>query len=83
MDSQAAAPGPDWELGKGERPGELGCDTCCGMEEQGHAPPSETPSMAVRDGGQIGPSPVISTFQNTGRTTIGVEEACVVGCATR
>lgn len=78
MASQAAAEGPE-ELGKGEKPGEVGGWACCGIEEQGHASPSETPSMAVRDGGQIGPSPDMSTFHSVGRTTIGVEEACVVG----
>lgn len=79
MASQGAAPAPDWEFGNGEKPGELGGGVCCGIEVQGHASPSEMPSMAVRDGGQIGASPDIKTFHNTGMTTIGVEEACVVG----
>jgi hypothetical protein len=54
-----------------------------GIEEHGQASPSETPLMAVRDAGQMGASPDMRMFHNTGRMTTGVEEACVVGWARR
>jgi hypothetical protein len=51
--------------------------------ERGQASPSEVPSRAVRDGGQIGARPSMSTDQRVGRGTIGTEEAWVVGCESR
>lgn len=76
MDSQAAD--PERALGKGEK---LGAEDAagCGIVEQGQASPREMPLMAVREGGQIGAKPVIRTSQRVGRSTIGIEEACVEG----
>lgn len=81
MDSQAETCG--CELGKGEKIFDVGDAGVCGMDEQGHASPNDTPSMAVREAGQMGASPVINTFHRTGSTTMGMEEACVVGCDKR
>lgn len=76
MDSQAAE--PERALGKGEK---LGPEDAagCGIVEQGQASPREMPLIAVREGGQIGAKPVIRTSQRVGRSTIGIEEACVEG----
>jgi hypothetical protein len=81
MDSQAAV--EDCEFGKGENVGDVGDARVCGIDEQGQASPRETPLIAVRDAGQMGARPVMRTFQRTGRTTIGIEDACVVGCDNR
>lgn len=78
IDSQALAGG--CELGKGEKLGEEGGGTVWGMAEHDHASPRETPSMAVREAGQMGARPVMSRFHRTGRTTIGCDAACVEGC---
>lgn len=71
----------DWPvaLGKGENVGLLGDCAGCGIELQGQASPSETPLMAVRDGGQMGLSPFMRTFQSTGMGTMITLEACVDG----
>lgn len=50
-----------------------------GRVESGQASPREVLSKVVRDGGQIGASPSISTDHSVGRGTMGIEEACVVG----
>jgi hypothetical protein len=52
---------------------------CCGKLEHLHASPIETPSICVRDGGQIAASPSISTDHNVGIDTIGTDDASVVG----
>ena len=54
-----------------------------GRVESGQASPREVSSRFVRDGGQIGARPSMSTDQRVGRGTIGTEEACVVGCERR
>lgn len=82
MDSHGAVGGPA-EFGNGENEGEAGVATCCGIDEHGHASPRETPFMVVREEGQMGARPFMRTFHSTGRTTIGVDDACVVGCARR
>lgn len=81
--------------GKGENLGELllveetrfcfswGGGGSCGMLEQGHASPRETPLMAVRDEGQMGAKPDIKTFHRTGRMTMGLDVAWVVGWSRR
>lgn len=46
-----------------------------GIVLQGHASPSETPLMAVRDAGQIGASPFMRTFHRTGSGTISIDDA--------
>jgi hypothetical protein len=71
----------DWpvELGKGEKVGLEGDCAGCGIELQGQASPSETPLMAVRDGGQIGARPFMSTFQRRGIGTMITLEAWVEG----
>mgnify|MGYP003662527789 CR=1 FL=1 len=46
-----------------------------GRVESGQASPREVSSRIVRDGGQIGASPSMSTDQRVGRGTIGIEEA--------
>lgn len=68
-------------LGKGEKEG-LEFEFCvgCGMELQGQASPRETPLMAVREAGQMGPRPFINTFQSTGIGTMMTLEAWVEGC---
>ncbi len=84
IDSQASVVELDC-CGNGEKvgePEEVRCWTC-GMDEQGQASPTEIPFMAVREVGQIGVRPAMSTFHNTGRTTTGLDEACVVGWARR
>lgn len=50
-----------------------------GMDESGQASPSAVPSIAVREEGQIGASPSISTPHRVGRRMIGTEDACDVG----
>lgn len=83
MDSHSPRPPDDCVVeGKGEKVGEVGEEATCGMEEHGQASPMETPSMAVRDG-QIEFKPVMRTFQRTGKMTMGVDDACVVGCDKR
>lgn len=80
MDSQGSVAGLDC-CGKGENVGEPDTVRCWtwGIDEQGQASPREMPLMAVREAGQMGASPAIRTFHNTGRTTTGLDEACVVG----
>ena len=82
IDSHWAVGGPD-EFGNGEKEGEAGVVACCGMDEQGQASPSETPLIVVRDSGQMAARPFMSTFHRTGRTTMGDDDACVVGWARR
>lgn len=53
------------------------------MTERGHASPIDTPSICVRDDGQIGARDSIKKFQNVGKRTIGTEDACVLGCESR
>ena len=85
IDSQAPVEPEVPPFGKGENVGEDGepAEGACGIEEHGQASPSDTPSMAVRLAGQIGARPVIRTFHRTGRITMGIEDACVVGCERR
>jgi hypothetical protein len=52
-----------------------GCEGFEGIDAHGQASPIEMPSILVREGGQIGPSPSISVFQRVGRTTIGTDAA--------
>ncbi len=54
-----------------------------GIVERGQASPREVPSRVVRDWGQIGARPSMSTDHRVGRGTIGTEEAWVVGCESR
>lgn len=54
-----------------------------GMEEQGHASPKGTPSICVRDVGQMLPRPSVRTFQSVGMVMIGTEEAWVEGWVRR
>jgi hypothetical protein len=54
-----------------------------GSEEQGQASPRGVPLICVRVDGQIGARPSMSTDQRVGRGTIGIDAACVVGCAKR
>ena len=49
------------------------------MELQGQPSPRDAPLIAVREAGQIGPSPFINTFQSTGIGTMMTLEACVEG----
>lgn len=79
MDSQAAT---EAEFGNGENV-EVGEPLAWGMVLHGQASPSEMPFSAVRDGGQMGARPLIKTFQSVGRTTMGLDEACVEGCDRR
>lgn len=81
MLSQGAMPF-DWPvvLGKGEKVGLVGDWAGWGIELHGQASPSETPLIAVRDGGQIGAKPSIKTFQSTVRGTMITLDACVDGC---
>jgi hypothetical protein len=85
IDSQAPVEPDELPFGKGEKVGEDGepAEGACGMEEHGHASPRDTSSMAVRLAGQIGARPVIRTFHRTGKMTIGIEDAWVVGCERR
>lgn len=53
------------------------------MEWQGQASPRDTPLIAVRDWGQIGARPFMRTFHRVGMMTIGVDDACVEGCASK
>ena len=46
-----------------------------GIEEQGHASPIATPSICVREVGQILARPLIRTAQRVGIVIIGTEEA--------
>ena len=50
-----------------------------GMAEQGHASPSETPSICVRDEGQTLERPSMRTVQRVGTVMTGTDAACVVG----
>lgn len=50
-----------------------------GMEESGQASPRETPSITVREAGQIGARPSIRTCQRVGIGTMRTDEAWVVG----
>lgn len=50
-----------------------------GMEEQGHASPSDTPSIWVRVLGQMDASPLMSTVHRVGMVMMGTEDACVDG----
>lgn len=54
-----------------------------GREEQGQASPRGVPLICVRVAGQMGESPSIRTDQRAGSGTMGIEAACVVGCARR
>lgn len=58
-------------------------DPDCGMALQGQASPRETPFMAVREGGQIGPRPFMRMFHRTGSGTMRMDCACVDGCDRR
>jgi hypothetical protein len=49
------------------------------MVDRGHASPRLTPSICVREAGQMGASPSMSTCQSVGMGTTGTEEAWVVG----
>lgn len=71
----------DWPvvLGKGEKVGLVGDCAGWGMELQGQASPSETPLIAVRDGGQIGANPFIRMFHSTGSGTIMTLETWTAG----
>jgi hypothetical protein len=66
-------------LGKGEKVGLVGDCVGCGIELHGQASPSETPLIAVREGGQIGARPFMRTFHKTGIGTIMTLEAWVAG----
>ena len=46
---------------------------------RGQASPREVLSIFVRDAGQMGESPSMRTVQRTGRGTMGMEEAWVLG----
>lgn len=83
MDSQAAADPARPEFGKGLKLGPPDDALGCGMTEQGHASPREMPLMAVRDGGQMGAKPDMSTFHRVGKGTIGIDDACVDGWANK
>jgi hypothetical protein len=50
-----------------------------GIEEHGHASPSDTPFICVRVAGHMLESPSISTDQSVGNDTTGAEEIVVVG----
>ena len=63
------------ELGNGEKVGLEGDCEGCGIELQGQASPRETPLMAVREGGQMGARPFMSTFHSTGIGTMITLEA--------
>lgn len=65
--------------GKGESPEVWGFGVGWGSDWQGHASPSVTPLIVVRDEGQMDAMPSIRTFQSTGRGTMGIDEACVEG----
>ena len=54
-----------------------------GRDEHGHASPRGVPFICVRVAGQMGESPSIRTDQSVGSGTIGIDTACVVGCASR
>lgn len=82
MLSHGATPCPEL-LGKGENVGLLGACDGCGIELHGQASPRGTPLIAVRDAGQIGARPSISTFQSVGMGTISALDACVDGCERR
>ncbi len=71
----------DWPvvLGNGEKVGLEGDWAGWGIVLHGQASPRGTPLMAVRDGGQMGARPFMSTFQSTGRGTIMTLDACVEG----
>lgn len=55
----------------------------CGRSEHGQASPTDTPSICVREAGQIDARPSISTDQSMGRGTIGTDEASVEGWESR
>lgn len=50
-----------------------------GIALQGHASPIDTPSICVREGGQIGERPSMRTFQRVGIKIIGTDETWVEG----
>jgi hypothetical protein len=50
-----------------------------GIEEHGHASPSDTPFICVRVAGHMLDNPSINTDHSVGKDTIGVEEILVVG----
>ena len=54
-----------------------------GIEEHGHASPIATPSICVREFGQILARPLIKTAHRVGIVIIGTEEAWVDGCERR
>lgn len=83
IDSQAAADPERPEFGNGLKLGPPDDGLGCGMEEQGQASPREVPLIAVREGGQMGANPVMRTFQRVGSGTIGIDDACVDGWASR
>ena len=53
------------------------------MEEHGQASPRETPSIWVRDEGQILARPLMRTVHRVGTVMTGTEAACVVECERR
>ena len=58
-------------------------EVAAGMVLNLQASPMGWPSMTVREAGQIGARPSMSTFQRVVRGTMGTEEAWVDGCEMR
>lgn len=55
----------------------------CGRLEDGQASPMATPSICVRDGGQMEANPSMRTDHSVVIGTIGTEEASVDGCPSK
>ena len=54
-----------------------------GIDLQGQASPKGVPAIEVREDGQMGARPTMSTVQRVGSGTIGTEDASVAGCDMR
>lgn len=54
-----------------------------GKAEHLHASPRDTPSICVREGGQIPEKPSMRTDHKVGTETIGTDDARVEGCERR